>query len=361
MNNEINQNWDALYHQFLSWLKQASEHPSSLETSEESQFPESDNAAGELDLESLDPLDWEEEEVNLASSTFDEPTATPQSFVMGESIVQKRFQALLRRKLQTEIERNPPLFPWETELTEYDPEYADETVAAMLPSRQLWLPQVAALMPFALPDRVLSILLDTCTEAMGLMRPQNAQMVSAVKALFPEYTRKLNDMAGRSRLSPSFAPSRLSHQEQQRQRQKLAAVLPKAYDEANLEQQMAISLLVAKEILETLSIALSPRQPRIERLWETTVGTVRFLVDYDPEARDRDDLLSLTPLRVRVQLPKGGSLTLQADRESITAQRTYAGYLTVELSDWQAGQQYLLEVRLNDPGQMPLKFAIVCQ
>ncbi|MEM9541809.1 MAG: hypothetical protein AAGA60_20225 [Cyanobacteria bacterium P01_E01_bin.42] len=361
MNNEINQNWDSLYNQFLSWLKLESEPPSSSETSEEDPFRGSESPLSESGSESLDPLDWEEEEVNWASSIFDESTQTPQSFAMGESIVQKRFQALLRRKLQTEIERNPPLFPWETELTEYDPEYGDETVAAMLPSRQLWLPQVTALMPFSLPDRVLSVLLDTCTEAMGLTRPQNAKMVNAVKALFPEYARKLNDMVGRIRLSPSFAPSRLSFEEQQRQRQQLAKVLPGDYNEATLEQQMAISLLVAKQILETLSIALSPRQPRIERLWETTVGTVRFLVDYDPSNRDRRDLFSLAPLRVRVQLPKGGSLTLQADRESITAQRTYAGYLTVELSDWQAGQQYLLEVRLNDPGQMPLKFAIACQ
>ncbi|MGK7925607.1 MAG: hypothetical protein AB4290_10235 [Spirulina sp.] len=361
MNNEMNQNWDSLYSQFLSWLNPESEHPSSLETSEESQFPERDHSTREWDRESLDPLDWEEEEVNWASSTFDESTQTPQSFAMGESIVQKRFQALLRRKLQTEIERNPPLFPWETELTEYEPDYTDETVAEMLPSRRLWLPQVAALMPFSLPDRVLSVLLDTCTEAMGLVRPQNAKMVNAVKAVFPEYTRQLNDMAGRIRLSPIFAHSRLSYEEQQRQRQKLVKILPGTYDEATLEQQMAISLLVAKEILETLSLTLSPRQTRIERLWETTLGTVRFLVDYDPRDRDREDLFSLIPLRVRVQLPKGGSLTLQADRESITAQRTYAGYLTVELSDWQAGQQYLLEVRLNDPGQMPLKFAIVCQ
>lgn len=360
MNNEMNQNWDSLYSQFLSWLKPESEYLSSSETQEESQFSQSENSMGELDLEMLDPLDWEEEEINLASSTFDEPTETPQSFTMGESIVQKRFQALLRRKLQAEIERNPPLFPWETELTEYESEseYVDETAAIMLPSRQLWLPQVATLIPVSLPDRVLSVLLDTCTEAMGLIRPQNAKMVNAVKALFPKYAGKLNEMAGRIRLSSSFAPSRLSDPEQQ---QKLAAILPGAYEEATLEQQMAISLLVAKEILATLSIALSPRQPRIERLWETTTGTVRFLVDYDPEQGDRGDLFSLTPLRVRVQLPKGGSLTLQAESESITAQRTYAGCLTVELSDWQAGQQYLLEVRLNDPGQMPLKFAIVCQ
>ncbi|MEA5471777.1 hypothetical protein VB714_23090 [Spirulina sp. 06S082] len=358
MNNEMNQNWDSLYSQFLSWLKPESEYLSSSETREEFQFSQSENSMGELELEMLDPLDWEEEEINLASSAFDEPTETSQSFTMGKSIVQKRFQALLQRKLQEKIERNPPLFPWETELTEYDSEYVDETTAIMLPSRQLWLPQVAGLIPVPLPDRVLSILLDTCTEAMGLIRPQNAKMVKAVKALFPEYARKLDNMLGNLLLSPSLTPSRLSDPEQ---RQRLAAVLPGAYEEASLVQQVAISLLVAKEILATLSITLSPSQPRIERLWETTGGTVRFLVDYDPESRDREDLFSFTPLRVRVQLPKGGSLTLQADRESITAQRTYAGYLTVELSDWQAGQQYLLEVRLNDPGQMPLKFAIVCQ
>ncbi|MDB9314377.1 hypothetical protein PN462_14795 [Spirulina sp. CS-785/01] len=312
------------------------------------------------EIEKLDPLDWEEEDFHQASSELDDPEFNPQPFAMGEiPLVQKRFYALLKRKLHTQIENQPPLFPWETELTEYEPDISEDAIPAF--SRQMWLPQVANLMPVAIPETVLASLLDACTDTMGMIRPPSAKMVKAVQELFPDYARVLNEMVERIRLSTSFAPARLSHEEKQRQRQKLAAILPANYQEATLEQQMAVSLLVAKEILDTLTLMLSPRSREVERLWETNVGVVHLRADYNPETPNQTNRFSRQPLRVRVQLPKGGCLTLQANQESITAQRSYAGHLSVELSDWQVGQPYLLEVRLFDAGQMPLKFAIVCQ
>ncbi|WP_164674510.1 hypothetical protein [Spirulina subsalsa] len=366
----MNQNLDFLYRQLLNWLQEPSDSPPpSPEVSGESELnPIEEAMTTDWDTVQLDPLDWEAENLNWASSELNEVTQTLEGFDMGEvPIVERRFNALLKRKFYAEIERKPPLFPWETELVDYAVEYSDEEpVVAATDSpqesltRQIWLPQIAQLFPVSIPEDVLALLLDGCSEAMSSLRPSSAQMINAVKSLFPDYNRVLNEMVDRIRLSPSFAPSRLSKQEQQKQRQQLATLLPPDYAQATPEQQMALSLLVAKEILDTLTLSLSPRQRTVERLWDTQVGVVRLRVDYDPETAENEDGLSRPPIRARVQLPKGGSLTLQAHQESITAQRTYGGSLTVELSDWQLGQPYFLEIQLAEFRQIPLQFKIIC-
>ena len=51
---------------------------------------------------------------------------TAQSFNFGEiHAVQERFQALLKQRLRLEYENKPPLFPWESEVSEYPAEVAD--------------------------------------------------------------------------------------------------------------------------------------------------------------------------------------------------------------------------------------------
>lgn len=46
-------------------------------------------------------------------------------FQLGEiPAVQTRFQAVLKRRLQNQVQDNPPLFPWETQLVDY-PDYID--------------------------------------------------------------------------------------------------------------------------------------------------------------------------------------------------------------------------------------------
>ncbi|UBF29401.1 hypothetical protein K9N68_17125 [Kovacikia minuta CCNUW1] len=53
------------------------------------------------------------------------PSERETLFELGEiPAVQDRFYSLLKQRLQTEIQQNPPLFPWETEVNDYETEYA---------------------------------------------------------------------------------------------------------------------------------------------------------------------------------------------------------------------------------------------
>ncbi len=365
MKSDMNRNAEMLYRQLLDWLQceAATDEPSAAVCEGSAGEPtETDFAA--WGAVQFDPLDGEE--VAMAEAAFnldDSIPPSPQSPDMGElAIVQKRFQALLKRRLYAETEHRPPLFPWETELAEYALDYGEASTPVAAASRQVWLPQLAGAIAASLPAEQLTALLDACTESVDTLKPTAAKMVAAVTHFFPDCAQRLNDMAARLRLSPSFAPSRLASEDQQRQRQRLASLLPQDYAAATPDQQMAIALLAAKEILDLLTLHLSPQQPVVERLWQATTGVVRLRADYQPQAaQPGSDLFSRPPLRVRAQLPRGGRLILQADRESITAQRTHAGYLSVELSDWQPGQLYLLEVHLQDRDQKPLRFALSCR
>jgi len=373
-------NSDFLYNQVLTWLHQESTaRPSSPDRmgDESSFYPDlqgqgrlpreesffSTNAENLVDddgadpyLELLeDPLELEEEGWT-ASSNFGESARPVQSFDMGEiPIVQKRFQALLKRRLQAEIERHPPLFPWETEIADYQPEYSDEVGSPPALSRTLWMPQLASLLPVAIPDNILSVLLGACAEASVSLRPEGAKTIDAVKQLFPDRVQVLNEMLERFRLSPMLAPGRFGNGDRGTQRAALAAVLPRSYETATADQQMAISLMAAREIINGLTLVLSLRQPQDERRWQTTDGLVLLQAEYcshDGNSRS---------VRLRARLPKGGSLTLRSNQESSTAERTYPGSLSVELFDWEPGQTYAAEVCLCVPQQMPLQLAIACQ
>ncbi|NJL01066.1 MAG: hypothetical protein HC838_01165 [Spirulinaceae cyanobacterium RM2_2_10] len=364
MKSDMDRNAETLYRQLLDWLQcesVTSTPPTAAWERTADDLPDTEFA--DWGAAQCDPLDGEEAAIDEAAWNLDDSTPPlPPSSDMGEfAIVQKRFQALLKRRLYTETERRPPLFPWETELSEYALDYAESERPIALASRQVWLPQLASAIATSLPEAQLMALLDACTESVDSLKPKAAKMVSAVTDFFPDCAQRLNDMAARLRLSPSFAPSRLAREEQQQQQQRLAALLPRDYATATPDQQMAISLLVAKEILDQLTLDLMPQQPVVEKLWQTATGTVRLRADYQPQTRQvGGDLFSQQPLRVRVQMPSGGRLILQANQESITAQRTYAGYLSVELSDWQPGQVYLLEVHLQGNAQKPLRFGLSC-
>ncbi|MDY7014859.1 MAG: hypothetical protein SVX43_14895, partial [Cyanobacteriota bacterium] len=279
------------------------------------------------------PLAWEEDDEEIASQ-FGESAQRVQPTNMGEiPIVQKRFQALLKRRLQAEIERHPPRFPWETESSEL-PNYADDFGTLSVPARPFWVPQLLAILPVEIPETILARLLEACTEAVNSFKPPEAKTVKAASCLFPEQLSDLNEMAGRIRLS--LAPSRLPEKEQQRDKDELVASLPQSYETATPEQQMALSLLAAREIIDTLTLTLTRQEPTVERQWQTTAGFVLLRSEYPPGSPSVEG----QPLRVSARLPKGGSLTLQTNQESAIAERTYPGALSVELFDWQRGQTY---------------------
>ncbi|WP_139276652.1 hypothetical protein [Spirulina major] len=363
MNSNMNNNLDGLYHELLaSFQQQSKQQHFSLNQGSDVAMPDSDLTPLSEDALWSDSLTWDDPEWDLASSDGGESAQTPQPFPLGDfSTVQKRFQTLLKQRLYTEIQHNPPRFPWESSADRCTLDYSDDTTQSLSTAQRIWLPHLADVLPVALPPLVLAQLLETCNQVVGSIRPQAAKMVNAVQPLFPDYAQTLNEVMGRIRLSPSLCPTRFSAAEQQHQRDRLAAILPTDYYEASVEQQMVIALLVAKQVLDLLAVTLSPSQPQVERLWMTNAGIIRLAINYDPETARGGDWMSQTPLRARVQLPGAGTLALTTAQESITAQRTTAGYLSVELSNWDIETCYLLTVGLDRPVPSSLKFAITCQ
>lgn len=378
MNSDNEQNPEILYQQLLHWLQNPETEATNAEESVtplhpgqmnnpvdpvdsmiEWHTPEFSDTASGFEAQVEDPLTWEIDDLDLDHDSNESASAQSiESFDMGEiPIVQKRFQALLKRKLQAEIERHPPLFPWETEMADYQLEYTDEATAVTDSSRQIWMPQLAGVLPIAIPDNLLSQLLDRCSDRSITFASPIAQLMDVVKPLFPEHLTQLNTIANRIRLSPSLASSRLSQGDRDQQRQALARALPDHYEAGTPEQQMAMTLLAAREILEALTLKVSAQNPTSERHWRTTSGLVWLRLNHnlDREIEERN------PLKVSARLPKGGKLSVTTDRETVKAERIYPGFLSVELFDWQPGERYAIALSLQDRQCEPLQFMAVCQ
>lgn len=317
-------------------------------------------AADNWEMDELDPLD--SEEWNFVHDGTDEPdpdyqtstdgfnppmsksTTTDISFqpaAPGVNIptVQNRFQAILKRRLQAEIECHPPRFPWETEIYQYEPDNSDDLADSWVPPFSLW---TAHLQNFSLlgslPETVLAHLLKACTEAVQSHLQMGAKMVRAVLPLFPDKPQSLNQLAGLVLLYPTRSP-----QEQQ--------LFTDRYETATTDQKMALSLLAAREIFKALNLTVSSSQPSVEQQWQTRFGLVTLQVEYQAHSQ-------VPKLRVQAQLPKGGSLRLQTGLYEATAERIYPGYLSVESFDLPPNQTYSVEIRFPFQEQAPLVFAI---
>lgn len=327
MNSDMDNNSEATYRRLLSWLIDPAVDASA-------------DSGRDMAMDSDEPLDPFDLELNLASSDLDEADALREPLNLGDlPTVQNRFHALLKRRLKAEIECRPPLFPWETELTDYEPTALHEEIQPQwVPPLRLWMPQLASLsMPVALPEPVLAQLLEACTEAVRSPLQQGAKLVRAVSSLFPDQSSSLNQLAGMVLLYPS----RSTQMEQ---------LFTSSYEQANQNQQMALSLLAANEIIKALTLQVSATSTRVERQWQTEAGAIALQVEYTTE--------QVPKLRVLGSLPKGGSLSIQLAQASATAHRSYPGYVSVEVFDFQPHQTYPLEIRLLEMEQEPLVFGI---
>jgi hypothetical protein len=359
MNSDIDNNSDALYSRLIAWLLQESVPAASLSADGQAQssVPLDEATAADFELDQLDLVT--SEELNIAPSTSntsaaahdstqasveDIPTCEETTFAAQKSpynlgeipTVENRFQALLKRRLQVEIERNPPVFPWETEISDYEPDVSDAVADSWVPPVRLWMPQLFNLsLPLSIPENVLAQLLDACSEAAYSRRQIGAKMVNAVEKLFPDQFQPLNRWADRVLLGGLRSEQ-----------------LPcPAYESATSEQKMTLALLAAKEIISALTVPISPTQTPVKRQWQTSVGVVTVQAEYQMQD-------GVPKLRVTTRLPRGGSLTLRTPQASASSQRTYPGYLSVESYDLQPNQTYPLEIRFHDSEQSPLIFAI---
>jgi hypothetical protein len=335
--------------QFLAWLMQpdpAHMSPSGKVANPFQDLPldfaDQDWAdSGAMDLQSdIDPLDSEIEalqaELPESSAVFVEDIS---SLELGEiPAVQDRFHALIKRRLRAEIERNPPLFPWETRLLDYEAEQTDW--ATVSPS--FWGAQLQALkLPVAVPETLLQQIFAECRKLAQSSLKEGVKLVRAVETLFPDDLPALNQWAGQVLLEPARSANSTLAPEN----------LPQSYEQANPTQQMVLSLLTARRLLEAMTLKLSADQQQSQRQWQTAVGEITLTADFLPET---------TGIRVQAQLPTAGRLRLNGESSRAAATCTGPDLLAVELDQLELEQTYALEVEL-EAAEAPLVFAVVIE
>ena len=281
---------------------------------------------------------------------LDSGSQTAQSFNFGEiHAVQERFQALLKQRLLSEYENNPPLFPWESEVSEYPAEVAECIPAtAGVPSiSTLWGAHMGTLrVPGLLPAGLMSTLLERCQDIARSPIKQGVRLVRAVEDLFPESADMLEPIANMV-LVPAYRSGRAA---QDAVIQELAGVAG-GYDSALPQQQIALSMLAAQEILGALTFSVSPQQPSERRSWITALGALELAVDYQTYAQKGDGL------RVVAVLPGGGQVRLRDGDVEKVATRSMPGELDLSLAHPVVGKTYVMEVSLNNEAPA-LNFAI---
>lgn len=345
MNNETNRDAEAFEHHFLNWMLEA---PANALSEDEENFTgpfpsqewgdTGENSEREYwEWDEPDPYDYQ---VGVHSN---EP-APP--LTMGEiTTVQDRFQTLLKERLRASIESNPPLFPWETEIQSYDQDYPDDVAPQWVPPLHLWTPQLQNIrwgrLPIPIAQGVFAQLLEPCQNLVMSSLREGSKLVQAVDSLFPGQSQELNELAGlvlrgavRGELDIENFPN---------------------YETARTDQKMVLSLMAAREILESLTLNCPVNQPPVSREWLTALGSLTLEAQY----QSRSDTEQLMPsLRVECQFPGGGSLELKGENTEATAQRPNSGHLSVELFDPQPDKTYALEVRFQNFDARPLMFAI---
>ncbi|NJP10129.1 MAG: PatU [Leptolyngbyaceae cyanobacterium RU_5_1] len=278
-------------------------------------------------------------------------------FELGDvPAVQDRFHALLKHRLQSEIQQNPPLFPWETEIRDYETGTAYGVVEASASSetrlpvsssnspRWVWIRHLSAIdLPIQVPQPVLTQLLERCQTVVQSSLREGAKLVQAVEELFPGQADALNYLAGLVMTSPARSDRTAT----------LSASnpnFPSSYEAAVPAQQMVLSLLAAREIIDALTLTVSANHPVVERQWETDFGTLTVQAVYEAEPIAR--------IRVQANLPCEGSLTLKGGEQPSVIEHPAAGSLNVELPEPQLNQASAIAIQLKGSDQAPLTFAV---
>ncbi|MEH2375960.1 PatU [Nostoc sp.] len=321
----MNSDSESLQHQCLDWLL-----TDNVKTNEES-----------VECEENDGVKNLLKEATASKSSEPELGGKPQTFQLGEiPTVQDRFQAVLKRRLQIQVQDHPPLFPWETHLIEY-PDFIDEPSMTLVPTWGWMVQQSKLNLPRPLPERVFRQLLEQCQALVTSSVPLGAKLVQAVENFFPNDSQALNDIAGLVLRSTYRSVNTLE----------TLPNLQSDYSDLQPRQQMALSLLAAKQLLENLTLPVSATSPVVERQWLTSVGTLNIKVEYQ-------SLGKLTKLLVQAELPVKGTLTLRGSGTLAMTTSSTSGYLSVELGCEQLHPSYTLEVEFPEIDQQSLLFVI---
>ncbi|WP_071517723.1 hypothetical protein [Geitlerinema sp. PCC 9228] len=244
------------------------------------------------------------------------------------SAVKNRFHQLLKSKFKNELSENLPLFPWETQVLDYPDQLETETVPNFWANFHF---------PVLLPQSVFEELRHQCTAAILSEYRRGAKLVATLKSLFPDCSESLNDLVGRLLVlesglrdgegSEAIAPRQLAQQ---------LGVEGIVYEEATQSQQILLSLLAAREMVDTLMVRLSTQHTHQQRHWQTPAGSITIDVTYQAQ---------IGAVRVQAYLPSGGRLQLQGESEQVEASRSHPGTVSGELLDCQPHQIYSLQVQ----------------
>jgi hypothetical protein len=279
--------------------------------------------------DSWDPFESEASVVADLNPGLVAPGSLPHPVSLGEiPAVQDRFQALIKRRLRLEIERRPPRFPWEQNVQDYP-----EWLTGDAPAAPVWIEQLRQLKLTALlPEAVLTALLENCQELAQQPLKSGVRLVKAVEALFPGQPQTLENVA-RLVLTPAYRSGRTTE------------ALNLDYEQANTQQQVALAMLAAQEIFQSLTLPLSADEPTVERQWLTPVGAIALTATYQAGR-----------IQVQVVLPQAGYLEL----DDLRSEKSQPGELVAILDAPQAHQPYGLTVGLLGY-ESPLQFSLIWQ
>jgi hypothetical protein len=276
-------------------------------------------------------------------SPSDLSVANPMLDLDAIPAIDQRYQLLLKQRLMLEAEQRPPLFPWESPgmALDYGDVYEDAAAITPVPTNP-WLRQVLALnIPTTLPTEIADRLLAACQSVAAQTLKEGVALIRAVEELFPVQEALLNARAGQV-LSNMAVPARTSNRRS----------LPYCdYDSSNPDSQMTLAMMAAYELLNRLTITLSPGQPTHAQEWLADQGALRLEARYGTPS-DRSEL------NITLHLPGSGTATLSGSRSSVQA--TGTGALRLSMLDVRPGDRFALAITTADDVELPpLTFTIV--
>ncbi len=184
-------------------------------------------------------------------------------------------------------------------------------------------------------------MLEKCQGLITSSLPLGVKLVQVVESFFPDESQTINDLAGMVLRTAYRSADTLETMPN----------LQSDYSDLQSRQQMALSLLAAKQLLENLTISVSPTDKVVERQWLTNAGTLHLKVELQSLGEE-------TTLTVKTELPTPGILKLRGNGSQAMAQSSNPGCLSVELCCGQPNQTYTLSVESLEPGEQPLLFVI---
>lgn len=338
MNNETYQENQAFERHFFDWLmnRQSVENKT---CSAQDSLSSAASAASHEEGSRVKPQEWEELDP-LDSEEIDDFDYHSQPFTLGEiPAVKNRFETVLKNRLIAEMQKHPPLFPWETQAAAFT-DYPDVLEEEEVPDFNVWTAHQKNLRwSIPIPEPIFAQLLNPCQEVVQSSLREGAKLVRAVETLFPEQSEPLNELTNRLMLGWGRTPR--------------PDALP-CYETATPEQQMLMALLAAQEIIQSLTLAAQANQPPVKQQWLTTLGLLSVEIEY---IQTQDN----TSLKVLGHLPDGGRMWLSGDDVETTAQRSQRGYLKLELVDPKPNHLLRLNILLHNHDHDPLSFAICPQ